>query len=338
LVFQAKKEGLSMFCSNCGSKNDDASPFCGNCGARLNAATAPVQAAPPQAYAPPPPPPQAYAPPPQAYAPPSQYAPAPPPPAPKKKHGCLWGCLIVFVVVLVAVGVVAGLLFGAFDFIGGPGYSQKDYDSAMQKIGLQIDFLGLDDADVVKWLKDHKGQKVALADYDIQFSGYEEREFSLTQAEANAFVNGVAPNFSWFDSIKFTINEDGSVSGKYKVDFKKVKDELIPDLLGDIPPQISSLLPNQFSLTTKGTASIVENQVVVPEPLETLNIGPIPLQPIIKNVAGGSLDEGTRQEILDVTARIYTQIPELQIHFLGVENGQFKFSGYMPTQVTVTEK
>ncbi len=307
-----------MFCSNCGSKNDDNSPFCGNCGARLNAAAPP----PTQAAPPPPPPPQ--------------YAPAPPPPPPKKKrHGCLWGCLSILVVVAILVGGLYLWISGAFL---SPGYTAKDYDSAMQKVGVTIDFEGMDATQLTAFVKAHRGEKFALADYDIAFSDYQEKTFSLTQVEANAFVNGVAPNFSWFDSIRFTINSDGSVTGKYKVDFKKVKDELIPDLLGDIPPQVSAFLPDTFSLTTRGTASIVDNRVVVPEPLSELAIGPIPLQPIIRNVAGGPLDESSRQQIFDITSRIYTEIPDLQIHSLKVQDGQFYFSGYVPTHVTVTEK
>jgi hypothetical protein len=91
-------------------------------------------------------------------------------------------------------------------------------------------------------------------------------------------------------------------------------------------------------MSTRGTASILENQVYVPEPLTEFKIGPIPLGPVIQGVNGGPLDDATRQEIFDVTARIYTQIPDLLIHFLGVEDGEFKFEGYMPTLVTVSEK
>jgi hypothetical protein len=314
-----------MFCSNCGSKNDDASPFCGNCGARLNAA-APVQSAPP----PPPPPPQAYAPPPQ-------YAPAPPPPPPpkKKKHGCLWGCLSVLVVVAILIGGLYLWISGAFV---APGYSAKDFTSAMDKIGLTIDFEGKDEAAYAAWIKQHKGEKVYIEDYDIVFSDYQEKSFTLTAAEANAFCNLIAPNMSWFDKVKFTIEKDGSVRGEYKVDFDKVRKELIPDMVDSIPPQILSILPGTFTLTTVGSPTIVDNQVVMPEPLSVFNIGPIPLKPIIQNVAGGPLDDSTRQEIYDVASRVYTIIPDLQIHFLGVQDGEFAFSGYMPTHVTVTGK
>jgi hypothetical protein len=326
-----------MFCTNCGSKNDDQAQFCANCGTRFTPA-APVNAAPPPQYAPPP---QQYAPPPQQYAqqpqyapPPQQYAAPQPPPKKKKKHGCL----IVFLIFLVLVGALIAWILGAFDFLGGLGYSQKDYDSAMDKIGITIDFEGKNATEYKAWLVAHKGQKLPIDAFDIAFSDYEERSFSLTEAEANAFVNGVAPNLSWFDSIKFTINDDGSVSGKYKVDFKKVKDELIPDMLGQIPDAVSRFLPNTFTMSTRGTASILENQVYVPEPLTEFKIGPIPLGPVIQGVNGGPLDDATRQEIFDVTARIYTQIPDLLIHFLGVEDGEFKFEGYMPTLVTVSEK
>jgi hypothetical protein len=151
-------------------------------------------------------------------------------------------------------------------------------------------------------------------------------------------VNRIAPNFSWFDSVRFDFKPDGTIRGTYKVDFKKVKAELIPDLLGSIPTEIDRFLPAKFTLSTESKGSVVENEIVVTEPFTKLSIGPIPLLPIIERVNGGPVDAEMRQEILDVVSRIYTMIPDLQIHSLAVVNGQVVFSGYVPTKITVTEK
>jgi hypothetical protein len=315
-----------MFCSNCGAKIDDTATFCGQCGTKTGVPSGAPAAPPPPAYAPPPP----------AYAQPA-YAPPPPPPPPKKKrHGCLIAFLVFLLVVAVAVGAVLAVLNGWFI---APGYSSKDFASAMDKIGLTIDFEGKDEAAYAAWIKSHKGQKVYIEDYEFVFSDYEERSFSLTEGEANAFCNLIAPNMSWFDKVKLKINDDGSISGDFKVDFAKIKKEIIPDLIGEIPDAVMKFLPGAFTLSTRGSPKIVENQVVMEEPLSVFNIGPLPLQPIIQQANGGEpLDEETRQGIYDVAGRIYEMIPDLRIHFLGVEDGEFVFSGYMPTHVTVTEK
>ncbi len=318
-----------MFCMNCGAKIDDTATFCGNCGAKTGSAAAAQPAPPPQPQYAPPPQPQ-YAPPP-VYAQPAY---APPPPK-KKKHGCLIAFLVVLLLVALAVGAVIAVLNGWFI---APGYSSKDFQSAMDKIGLTIDFEGRDEAAYAAWIKAHKGQKVYIEDYEFVFSDYEERSFSLTEGEANAFCNLIAPNMSWFDKVKLKINEDGSVSGDFKVDFAKIKKEIIPDLVGSIPDAVMKFLPGTFTLSTRGSPTIVENQVVMDEPLSVFNVGPVPLRPIIEQVNGGPLEDSTRQEIYDVAGRIYEMIPDLQIHFLGVVDGEFAFSGYMPTKVTVTEK
>ena len=300
-----------MFCSKCGSKMDDGVAFCGNCGAPTNAGTPRTDSR-------------------AATAPPTTPVPAKPR---RKRH---IGCLIVLLLILaLLIGVgyfVAGALWIPKDL--GVRYTQADYDSAVAKIGLSIDFQGMNDAQLKAFVAANKGKKFAIADYNIAFSDYQEKTFTLTLKEANAFVNMVAPNFSWFDSLQFKVLPNGNVAGSYRVDFKKFKTELIPDLVDKIPPTLKSLLPDTFNLYTEGSASIVDNKVVVPEKLARLEVGAIPLQPLI-----GNLSEADRATVFGYTERIYNVIPDINIHSLHFNpDGTLFFAGYIPTKVTVTAK
>jgi len=360
-----------MFCPNCGTSLEDGSKFCSGCGTVLNRESAqdisaqtqpaqfPSQQRPAQFPSQPPPaqftsqhrPPahqqQPLQPPPHQQAPPQwQGSPAtypqqnqpqpwgaPPPPQKKKRHA---GCLIFLVILLALAGGVYYLYSSIFlnprDL--GMRYTQADFDSALDKTGLKIDFLGKNTDELTDFVNQNKGEKLALADYDIKFSDYQEKSFELTLAEANAFVNEIAPNFTWFDKVQMKILPDGRTAGSYHVDFRKVKDEIIPDVAGMIPPEISKYLPDAFNLYLEGSMKIVENEVQVPEKLDVIDVGPVSLKPLLKDV-----DEPARGAVFDVAERIYKMIPDLNIHLLEfTDKGTIQFSGNIPTLVTVTKK
>ena len=127
---------------------------------------------------------------------------------------------------------------------------------------------------------------------------------------------------------------DGHTAGSYKVHFDKVKKELIPDILDQIPDQIMTLLPDTFNLYIEGDFTVIENEISVPEKLDSLEVGNIALQPLI-----GEVSNETRAQIFDYAERIYKQIPELMIHSLKTNAaGNFEISAYMPTQLVLTHK
>ncbi len=136
-----------MFCSNCGTQNQDGMKFCSSCGAQLPVAPAPVEAttvlganapapvAPVQPVAPAPVAPA------QPVAPAPTYA-APPAPAPKKKAnvGLFVGIGVAVVAVIVAIVLVIVL--------GGKGKDDADKDDGETKAQVEENVdAGKEDAD-----------------------------------------------------------------------------------------------------------------------------------------------------------------------------------------------
>ena len=327
-----------MFCAKCGNPLEEGARFCKSCGAAAQNSPAqpwqpqPVgQQAPPQpvgqpAYPPPATPSFQYA---QPSVPPTEYK------KPRKKRHI--GCLIVLILFLALVGT--GLYFIArFSWLPprdlGVDYTDADFERAMDKIGMQISFMGESGEGLKTLIEEHRDERLAIDDYNWTFSNYEERSFELTPQEATAFINEIAPPFSWFEDAQMKVFPDGHSAGSYKVRFDKIKQELIPDIAGQIPDELARLLPDTFNLYMEGDFEIRENEVYVPDKLARLEAGDVPLQPVI-----GDLSDSDRDVVFDYAERIYKQIPDLMIHTLKINaEGNFEVDVYMPTQVTVTKK
>lgn len=342
-----------MFCRYCGNVLNDQAKFCNKCGQPVittTSATDSPQTAPPAAaqqpvlqtaqqsnqkpVMPQPAPLYNHAPP---YQSASGYPPVPPSrPAPRRKRrtGCLVLVIIVFLIVLV-LGYI-----GVSTFLGRPKdlnirYTQADFDSVMKKTGLNVDFMGMNTTQLTAFIKENEGKQLNIDDYSWTFSDFQEKKFELTQAEASAFINEIAPQFTWFDEAQVAVLSNGKAAGSYRVHFDKVKLELIADVVSQIPPAISALLPDTFNLYIVGTPfAITENEITMPAQLDELKVGPVSLRPII-----GDTDAATRNMVMDYVERIYKQIPQLKIHTLKINaNKNFEFSGYIPTKVKVTKK
>ena len=332
-----------MFCVKCGALLSVETRYCTNCGA-VTESPAASQPAPvprpmqqPVYQQPAPQPPPLYAPPyvmPGSQPVQSQYAASTTDAPPKRKRRT--GLLVVLIILLVILG--AGLFaFAKFAWLPprdlGIRYTQADFDSAVNKIGLRVDFNGMDSDELTEYIDEHAGEKLPIADFNWQFSDYQERSFELTPQEATAFANEIAPLLSWFDEVQIKGNSDGSSAGSYKVHFDKIKAELIPDVVDQIPPAIANLLPDTFNLILSGSFEIMENELEVPDKLDQLDVGLIPMQPVI-----GDLTDNDRAIVFDYVERLYRQIDGLVIHSLGVNSkGNFAVSAYMPTTVTVTD-
>lgn len=317
-----------MFCTKCGENLAADAKFCTSCGMVLETvASVPVQPI-QQQYAPPP-----YVEPNQPFQAPS----APPPniaPTKKKRHiGC-------FVVLFIVLAVAAAILFAIAKFVWlgprdlGIRYTQEDFDSSMKKVGLKVDYKGMNSDQLSAYIDEHEGEKLPLDTYNWKFSDYQEKKFELTPEEATAFANEIAPLLTWFDDVQFKTYTDGSSAGSYKVHFDKIKEELIADVVSQIPSAVTNMLPDTFNLYTEGTFEIKENEIIVAKKLDRLDVGVVPLQPVI-----GDISDETRSVIYDYVERIYKQIPDLKIHVLKINSaGNFEISAYMPTRVTLTDK
>lgn len=349
-------EDIPMFCTKCGAQMPDDAKFCTSCGQVADtdgsepvqttesdtqsqpAAQQPIQSQ-ATAYQT-----TAYQPTAQygqpAYTPPPVYMQQPvqtPPPRKKRHIGC-WIFLVLFLAI-VGTGVY---FFAQIAWLPardlGVRYTQADFDSAMSKIGLTVDFEGKSADEVTALIKANRSERIPLSDYKFVFSDYQERSFELTQEEVTAFLNEVAPPFSWFDSIQVKVLDDGRTAGSYRVRFDKIKQELIADITDQIPSELSRFLPNSFNLYMEGSFEIRENDVVVPEKLDKLAVGSVDMQPVITSIFGDLTDD-QRAGVFDYTERIIGKIPDLLIHSLQVnDDGNYEVSAYMPTLVTVSRK
>lgn len=131
-------------------------------------ASAPAASAPPTAPTPAP----SAAPPPPSFAPPVTGAAAP---APRKKRGCLAGCLIALVVaVLLVVGGVFAITQLAKPADLGVAYSEADFDAVIAKVG-------------VAWPELPEGANPD--DYQRVYSGEQPLDVVLTEAELSALMS-----------------------------------------------------------------------------------------------------------------------------------------------------
>lgn len=297
-----------MNCKNCGAPLTDQDRFCQNCGAPLNA---------------------------QQQMPPAfnnqQYAQMPVQPK-KKRTG-----LKVFLVLLLiaALGVAAFIVFKPNIKLFGPKnlgvkYTQADYQNALAKTGIDIDFNGMSQQQLEAFKDDNKNQDLKISDYNWEFSNYEQRNFTLTPSEATALLNEIAPDFFWFEDIQVKVNPDGTMEGSSTLNVDKILDELFYDLKDQIPSELSSLLPGTVNIYSQGTVSITNNQLSGNP--EVFKIGPV-------NLPEQYMNDESIEVMEDVFSRIYTIIPGLEIYSLGSDaNGNFTFDGLIPQTVNVTPK
>ncbi|MHB1454777.1 MAG: zinc ribbon domain-containing protein [Saccharofermentanales bacterium] len=329
-----------MFCTKCGANLVDGAKFCTQCGAQFPSAEAPVQdsgpATPPVYQQPIQQQPQYQQP---AYQQPiyQQTAQAVPK---KKRHVGLYVMLGILILIAGAIAYMLGSLSLFKPKNLGISYTQADFNSVVQKLGLHVtadlgngetydnmpiltgDATAKPDSTITgETLKN----KLSYKDYKWEFSNYQPKSVTLTPAEVTAFFNEIAPSFWWFDKTQVKIAPDGTIITSSQADIEKIISELYPDVAEFIPIP----LPGSANLYTEGDFSITDNQITMNP--EVLKVGPVGVPE--KYLQGDNLD--ALSGFLD---RFYTIIPDLQINNAGAKDGVFIFDGVIPTEVSITPK
>ncbi|MDK2834456.1 MAG: hypothetical protein PWR29_496 [Methanolobus sp.] len=231
----------------------------------------------------------------------------------------------------VAGVLILGSLFGAyasFSLLGpkdlGVRYTHEDYLSALQKTGIQVEYEGMTGEELEEYKKN--AEKKSIHDYDFEFSEYERKEFTLTNEEATALLNELAPGFWWFDDLQVKVLPDGTMEGSSKADIGRLKTDLYSDVADDVPLP----LPDSLNIYSKGRVSVVNNQLNGNP--ESFYLGPVPL-------SDKYLEEESVSTMEEYFPRIYTVVPGLEISSLtSNSNGEFVFDGVIPQKVSVTKK
>lgn len=342
-----------MFCPKCGKQLEDQAKFCEGCGQDM--AQSVTQPVPTPEPAPIPAPNVApYAAPYAAQYAQAQNAPAPMnyQPVKKKKHIGGWIALIIILAIVGAAGWFAASFLGVLGPKNlGVTYTEKDFQSAMAKIGTQITFegksggaLGTDSQQVIAMAKigtqialagnsgdalrtysrqlKEDGTKYPIADYTWTHSDYQEKSFTLSSAEATAFLNEIAPAFWWFEDQQIHVLPGGMIEASGTALVKKAIEDLIPDLTEQIPiPMLEKV-----NLYAKGTISIKENKLELGA--DTFMTGPIAAIP-----AKTLNDNAMYLEFL------YKSVPGLIIHSLTVNmNGGIDVSALIPQKTVIVRK
>jgi hypothetical protein len=331
-----------MFCTKCGANMADGAQFCTQCGAQFPSEAAPDQTAGQtagQAAQP------VYQQPVQpVYQQPVYQQPVYQQPVqaiPKKKRHV--GLYIMLGILICIAGAIAYIL-GSMSLFKpknlGISYTQSDFNSVVQKLGLHITAdLGngetYDNMPILTGDASAKPDstisdatlknKLSYKDFNWEFSNYQPKSVTLTPAEVTAFFNEIAPSFWWFDKTQVKIAPDGTIITSSQADIEKILSDLYPDVAEYIPIP----LPGSANLYTEGDFSITDNQITMNP--EVLKLGPIGVP--TQYLQGENLD--TFSSYLD---RFYTIIPDLQINNAGVEGSGFVFDGVIPTEVNITPK
>ncbi|WP_407356358.1 hypothetical protein [Methanolobus sp. WCC5] len=234
-------------------------------------------------------------------------------------------------VFLAVVILVLGSLFWAyasFSLLGpkdlGVRYTHEDYLSALEKTGIQVEYEGLTGEELEEYKKN--AEKKSIHDYDFEFSDYERKEFTLSDEEATALLNELAPGFWWFDDLQVKVLPDGTMEGSSKADIKRLKTDLYSDVADDVPLP----LPDSLNIYSKGRVSVTNNQLSG-DP-ETFDLGPVSLP-------DKYMEEESVSVMEEYFPRIYTVVPGLEIKSLSSNSdGEFVFDGVIPQKVSVTKK
>ena len=236
--------------------------------------------------------------------------------------------LVVFVLILASVSWV----YASFSLLGpkdlGVEYTHEDYVSALEKTGIQVEYEGLTGEALEEYKEQYEdnGEKKSIHDYNFEFSEYERKEFTLTNEEATALLNELAPGFWWFDDLQVKVLPDGTMEGSSTADIKRLKTDLYSDVADDVPIP----LPDTLNIYSKGRISVTNNQLSG-DP-EKFNLGAVSLP-------DKYLEEDSVNTMEEYFPRIYTVVPGLEITSLTSNSeGEFVFDGVIPQKVSVTAK
>jgi hypothetical protein len=337
-----------MFCQNCGIEITAGSAFCQNCGIKAEvSADSPTVTTTNTVIPPAPPQPQPIPANPvystQPVTPQPPVFPASPVVKPKKRHVGLW----IFLTILVLATAGAVLAIGSAVWFGpkdlGIRYTQADFNKVIKDLGVHItaDFGNgdrYDNIDIVNgsetatgYFSDNnkKSVKVDMLDYkeyNWEFSKFEKKIIKVNDVQATALLNEIAPPFFWLKNTQVKIEPDGSLKFSSSLNIRNI----IRDLFQSVADKIPIKLPEKLNIYLEGKFSIKNNVVGEPPTTVTSSIYTVPEKYLT--------DENVAYFVSYFTALFDELNLPISVDNLYVQDGEFVFEGYIPTEVKVTPK
>lgn len=252
----------------------------------------------------------------------------------------------IFLVLLLLIIIAGVYVYGSMAWFGpknlGVKYTQKDYNDVIQKLEMHVsadlgngetfdnkeilggndDATGYTSTDAAKNLK---MKDLSFTNYDWKFSNYQQKSIRVSNVEASAFFNEIAPAFWWFKDTQVKIAADGTIITSSSANIEKMKN----DLFGDVAKFIPVSLPNKLNLYTEGDFSITNNKINMTPTVMSSGTLSLP-----ENLKSGS----NLRTFSDYLERFYTVIPDLKIDKAGRDGNEFVFEGNIPTEVSITPK
>jgi len=335
-----------MFCQNCGVEVTPGSAFCQNCGIKSETGTgSPSQPAyqNQQTPIPPPPAPPIYNQPSISNQPPQANIPPSPIIKQKKRHLGMWIFLSVLVLATAGVILTVGpaIWFGPKDL--GIRYTQKDFNRVMKDVGVSIkadfgDGTKYDNTEILNGSETATGyisesgkkavkiKKLDYKNYNWEFSNYQKKTVRVTQEEATAVLNEIAPPYFWLTDTQVKIEPDKSIKFSSALNIRNI----IRDIFHSLADKIPIKLPEKLNIYLEGKFSIKNNTIGSPPTKATSSIYTVPEKYLTdKNIA----------TFVSYFTDLFNELDlKIDVESLTIENGEFVFVGTVPTEVKVTPK
>lgn len=335
-----------MFCQNCGVEVTPGSAFCQNCGIKSETGTgSPSQPAyqNQQTPIPPPPAPPIYNQPSISNQPPQANIPPSPIIKQKKRHLGMWIFLSALVLATAGVILTVGpaIWFGPKDL--GIRYTQKDFNRVMKDVGVSIkadfgDGTKYDNTEILNGSETATGyisesgkkavkiKKLDYKNYNWEFSNYQKKTVRVTQEEATAVLNEIAPPYFWLTDTQVKIEPDKSIKFSSSLNLRNI----IRDIFHSLADKIPIKLPEKLNINLEGKFSIKNNTIGSPPTKATSSIYTVPEKYLTdKNIA----------TFVSYFTDLFNELDlKIDVESLTIENGEFVFVGTVPTEVKVTPK
>ncbi|MDP3386288.1 MAG: hypothetical protein Q8S24_03550 [Eubacteriales bacterium] len=263
----------------------------------------------------------------------------------KKKGSKIKG--FIFLILILALFGTAFYIYSGLSLFKprdlGISYTSADYSRALEKTGMEIIVDGVTvsgqvqialaegrtgdtfTAFVLAAIANPGPDKKMIKDYSFEFSDFERKTFILTNQEATAFLNGLAPSFFWFDNIQVKALQNGKVEASSTVDTKKLMTELYSDVADKIPIP----LPDRVNIYGITSMSVTNNELSwYPD---SFYLGPVPLPERY-------MDDSTIKAVEPYLQRLYTIVPGFEIISLTTQGNGFFVDAVFPQRVVVTKR